>query len=200
MAWIIHNPLRYLRQRPRGEGGNFEQCATLAQVLVTEQGQSPPMPLTKHWIPGAKVKGRPQIPGTVIAIFEHGVYSGKSGKAHTALYVRQSDEGVEVVHQYQGCGAIKGALIRFGGSKLREFSTGDFIVHASDSTVPSLAFANQTLPGHKSGVSRMGGMPEDDADKYYVVERKPGVKPKPNVKQNPEDFAVHISGPTAPNL
>ncbi len=139
----------------------------------------------------------------MIAIFDrNGVYSGQSGKAHTALYVRQSSEGIEVVHQYKRCGTIKGTLIRFGGGKLAEFSTDDFKVQVAHSTVPSLRFPDQRFPDHRSGVSRKNVQgfpvvtPEDDADNYYVVEQRA----TRNVNQNPEDFVVHISRSTAPNL
>jgi hypothetical protein len=98
------------------------------------------------------VKGRHLVTGTVIAIFNsNGDYQGSKfaqnvhGKAHTALYFRQSAEGIEVVHQYAGCGLIKGALIRFGGGR---------------------------QVGHRSGVSASGGTLEDDANNYYVVEAK----------------------------
>ena len=169
MAWVIQNPLRYVGQRPKGSG----QCAALAQELGAHL--VPPIPLVAHWTRGARVRGSVLLPGTVIAIFNsNGDYQGSQfahnldGKAHTALYVRQSNEGIEVVHQYRGCGTIKGSLIRFGGQKLE---------------------------GHKSGVSSPGKKLEDDADNYYVVELKQNVAQKRNV--GAEDFSVNISAPTA---
>jgi hypothetical protein len=57
--------------------------------------------------------------------------------------VRQSPVGIEVVHQFVSSAVIKGALIRFHGSKQE---------------------------GYKSGVSISGGTPEDAAENYYVVE------------------------------
>jgi len=61
-------------------------------------------------------------PGTVIAVFNsNGDYAGSQfathvhGLAHTALYVKQSAAGIEVVHQWQGCGSIRKSLISFGG-------------------------------------------------------------------------------------
>jgi hypothetical protein len=166
MAWVIHNPRQYIGKHSRGSG----QCAALAQDLGKHL--VPPIPLVAHWQRGTRVKGNILPPGTVIAIFNsNGDYQGSkfahhlNGTAHTALYVGQTNVGIEVVHQYLNSRTIKGSLIRFGG---------------------------QRVTGHKSGVSGSGGKLEDDADNYYVVEQK--------VRPNPEDFKVHISGPTAPNL
>jgi hypothetical protein len=105
------------------------------------------------WRLGAQVKGNLALaPGTVIAIFDsNGRYIGTSrhshshGVAHTALYVRQSAIGIEVVHQFKSasCPNIKGALVRFGG---------------------------QRTAGYRSGVSASGDTPEDVGENYYVVE------------------------------
>ena len=120
-----------------------------AQFLVPGLGNAH----VSRWRRGAQVKGNFSLrPGTVIAIFDsNGRYIGTTkhnhspGLAHTALYVRQSQVGIEIVHQWKSptCPKIKGALVRFGG---------------------------QSVPGHKSGVSGSGGTREDDADNYYVVE------------------------------
>jgi hypothetical protein len=151
MAWVIRNPLQYVGQQPKGS----HHCAALAQELGTHL--VPPIPLVALWKPGVRVKGKNLPQGTVIAIFNsNGDYQGSrfahnlNGTAHTALYVRQSSEGIEVVHQYKGCKTIKGSLIRFGGGRLAD---------------------------HHSGVSASGGKLEDDADQYYVVESKS--KPNP---------------------
>jgi hypothetical protein len=178
------NPLQLIGHPNVGNG----ECAAIAQVKVPGliPGPGPkPYPRCADWVRGARVKDRPALPmGTVIAIFDTnsryvgtGVHSHKGGIAHTALYVRQSSEGIEVVHQYRGSHTIKGSLIRFGGGWL-----GD-------------ACNEQRADGyHKSGVSglntaRRGITPEDDADKYYVVELRSHV--------DPNQFEVIRSAPTA---
>src|ERR1035437_9770718 len=80
-------------------------CPAIARNEVPTLKEHP----VSEWKPGARVKGNSALPvGTVIAIFDHnGVYLGQEGldysggKAHTALYIRQSSEGIEVVHQHQ---------------------------------------------------------------------------------------------------
>ena len=127
---------------------------------------------TSQWIPGEKVRGNRSLQrGTLIAIFHHRRYVGKyGGVAHTALYVVQSDEGVEVIHQSKGR-PITNALIRCDNLK---------------------------SPSHLSGVSRINRhfnvvTPEDEGDNYYTVTIAHGA---PSL----EDFKVHVSGATAPNL
>lgn len=198
-----HAPLSLIGTPWAGDGEYRGECAAIAQTLVPTLKGHP----VSEWVPGAKVKGNRSLPvGTVIAIFDHhGVYLGqkglnhKNGKAHTALYVRQSSEGIEVVHQHKGGPQIiGGTLIRFGGGKLRsgEFSTGDFKVQVSDSTVPSARFTEQKIKTleHRSGVSlsnEKGGAPtpEDDADNYYVVELKSHPVPA-------GDFEVQVGNST----
>lgn len=136
MSYLVPNPLSYVGHPPKFNKHHKAECAFLAQSLTA-------MPLAAHWKPGTKVKGNHSIPrGTVIAMFINGVYQNKSGLAHTALYVGQSKDGIEVVHQYNTIPHIKGCLIRFGGG---------------------------LLAGHTSGVSRNHPL-ENDANNYYVVE------------------------------
>jgi hypothetical protein len=137
MAYKVADPLKYVGQSPRLNKECHAECAFLAQSLTS-------MPLTGDWTPGVKVRGNLLPRGTIIAMFIDRIYQNKSGLAHTALYVGQSHEGIEVVHQYRGIDRIKGTLIRFGGG---------------------------TLKGHKSGVSS-NAPKENDADNYYVVESK----------------------------
>jgi hypothetical protein len=148
------------------------ECTALAQYTLP--GNSAPIcPYhTSQWIRGEKVRGNRSLQrGTLIAIFHHGHYLSKyGGVAHTALYVGQSDEGIEVIHQSKGR-LITGALIRFDNLK---------------------------SPGHLSGVSRRNRhfnvvTPEDEGDNYYTVTIAHGA---PSL----EDFKVHVSGATAPNL
>jgi hypothetical protein len=136
------HPLTLIGKPVVGEGDNKGECAQIARCLVPTIGN------VSNWRRGAKVQGNFSLQaGTVIAIFDkHGHYANrKGGVAHTALYVRQSAIGIEIVHQFrsQACPSIKGALVRFDG---------------------------QRPPGHKSGVSHGGGTREDDARNYYVVE------------------------------
>lgn len=142
MSFVYPNPLKLVGTPCVGT----KECAALAQNLV------PGLDHAFSWKRGAKVKGNNSLPqGTVIAIFDtNGRYIGthvhahQGGVAHTALYVRQSSVGIEVVHQYRAAACIKGTLIRFGAVR---------------------------VPGHHSGVSASGVLPEDDADNYYVVEK-----------------------------
>jgi hypothetical protein len=183
------SPLSLLHNIKKGNG----ECAGIAQSYVPGLIPRPDGsgPHASDWIRGAKVRGRSIQAGTVIAIFDsNGVYVGqkhhahKSGIAHVALYVQQSAEGIEVVHQHAKTDRIKGTLIRFGGGWLGDVCT------------------NERADGyHKSGVSgknisRQGITLEDDADNYYVVELRPAAASK---KPKPEDFAVHVSGTTALN-
>jgi hypothetical protein len=136
--------LTLIHHAPIGTG----ECTALAQFALPGNAR----PLCPHptgeWTPGEKVKGNFSLPtGTLIAMFHTRHYVNKyGGLAHTALYVRQSQEGIDVVHQFGGS-PVKGTLIRFGGSK---------------------------LPGHVSGVSSRNRhqnivTPEDDANNYYTV-------------------------------
>jgi hypothetical protein len=176
------HPLSLIGGDPRGEGQYVGQCAALIQFEV-------PALMGHHvqdWMPGLRVKGRSIRPGTAIAIFDSkGVYLGQKGhdfshgKAHAALYVRQSEEGIEVVHQFRDCGKIRGTLVRFGGCKLRQFDTTDFTLQALGSQAMAARSVDNTLPDHRSGVSKPNTsgapiiFPEDDADNYYVVELRP---------------------------
>jgi hypothetical protein len=145
------NPLTLVGKPTVGTGVYKGECAAIAQFLVPGLGNAH----VSQWRRGAAVKGQLSLrPGTVIAIFDsNGRYIGTNkhshlgGVAHTALYVRQSAVGIEIVHQFKSasCPNIKGAVVRFGG---------------------------QSVPGHKSGVSSPSGTgtPEDAAENYYVVE------------------------------
>ena len=142
------NPLALLGKPTVGSGIYKGECAAIAQFLVPGLGNAH----VAHWRRGAKVKGMLTLrPGTVIAIFDsNGRYIGTQhhsylgGVAHTALYVRQSNEGIEVVHQIKSSDRIKGTLIRFGGHKTHGYNSG-------------------VLPFRT-------GTPEDYAENYYVVE------------------------------
>jgi len=171
------NPLSLIHYDALGNG----ECAGIAQAdpggvpgliprLIPGSNPQRYYPRVSDWIRGAPVKGRPVPPGTVIAIFDsNGVYVGqdhhkfkKLGIAHTALYVRQSQEGIEVVHQFGGKHTkINGTLIRFGGGWLGQACSPERADGYHHSAV--------------SGVNtdRKGIQPEDDADNYYVVELRP---------------------------
>jgi hypothetical protein len=147
MPFVYHKPLSLIGKPTVGDPPNKGECAAIAQSLVPGLGDFH----VTHWRRGAKVEGNSRLmPGTVIAIFDsNGRYIGtkkhnhSGGRAHTALYVKQSTKGIEVVHQFTSSPNIKGALIPFHGTKEK---------------------------GHKSGVSAAGGTPEDAAENYYVVE------------------------------
>jgi hypothetical protein len=185
------NPLGLINKKTVGN----HECAALAQNLVPGLIDRP----VNDWSPGAKVKGRPLPMGTVIAIFDrHGVYLGQHGhdyshgKAHTALYVRQTSEGIEVVHQHEGNPLIKGTLVRFGG--VRRLRPGGNPKNPAD-------FYNSGVS--KVNIHHQGMTPEDDANNYYVVKLKPNLKPvqKPDAEpvqklDHNQDFQVEVTNST----
>jgi hypothetical protein len=142
------NPLALIGTPTAGTGPYKGECAAIAQFLVPGLGNAH----VSQWRRGVRVQGQLSLrPGTVIAIFDsNGRYIGTTkhshlgGVAHTALYVRQSSVGIEIVHQFKSCPHIKGTLVRFDGAKTP----------------------------YKSGVSSPSGAgtPEDDGKNYYVVE------------------------------
>jgi hypothetical protein len=151
-----------------GRSSGNGECAGIAQAAVPGltplliPGSHPERyyPRVSDWTRGHKVKGHHLPVGTVIATFDsNGCYVGQahfhhqgSRLAHTALYLGQNKEGIEVIHQYAHHPARK-ALILFGGGKRGDACYAD---------------------GYQStGVSRRGGCVEDDADNYYVVELRP---------------------------
>ena len=112
MPFVVHHPLQHVGKQPVGS----QQCAVLPQIILGS------MPTVPHWKKGAPVKGNILTPGTVIAVFNsNGDYAGSQfatnvhGRAHTALYVKQTNLGIEVVHQWFGCGTIRKSTIHFGG-------------------------------------------------------------------------------------
>jgi hypothetical protein len=124
------------------------ECTALAQFTLP--GNTTPLcPYpTSQWTPGEKVRGNLTLQrGTLIAVFHLRRYPSKyGGVTHTALYIGQTDEGIEVIHQSLGR-PITGALIRFDDLK---------------------------SPGHLSGVSHRNRhfnivTPEDDGNNYFTV-------------------------------
>ena len=167
-----------------GECAGIAQASVPGLIPLPVAGSHPDYPRVCDWVRGLRVKGFHLPVGTVIATFDtNGCYVGQayfpfqnSGLAHTALYLSQSKDGIEVIHQYKHLGVrqlAKNALILFGGGIRGDACYADGY--------------------QKAGVSGVGGLVEDDATNYYVVE----LRPKP---PNPDDFTVHASGPTAPNL
>jgi hypothetical protein len=130
MPFVYPNPLALLGKPVVGEGDLKGECAAIAQCLVPGLGNI----YAAHWRRGAKVQGSRSLqPGTVIAIFDsNGRYIGTKrhshvgGVAHTALYVRQSDVGIEIVHQFKSasCPNIRGALVRFDGKRTPGLHSG----------------------------------------------------------------------------
>ena len=204
MAWIVHHPLQYVAQHSKGS----DECAALPMAL------NPSLPKhVAHWRRGAPGRGNCALaPGTVIAIFNTNLdYQGSLfartkdpvtnqafGVAHTALYVAQTSEGIEVVQQNQAPHLITRSFIFFGGGGPRKpaDSQGYYDVGRSLSGTTLQWRDGQGDPLYHWGVSRTLHRREDDANNYYVVE----LKPNRSGVSNPQDFAVHVSGPTAPNL
>lgn len=72
-------------------------------------------PETAKWSEGAKVKGSNITVGTAIATFVGGVYPNASSGNHTAIYMGQDANGLEVWDQWKGQ-AVHRRVIRFKGS------------------------------------------------------------------------------------
>ncbi|HEY2235557.1 MAG TPA: BPSL0067 family protein [Candidatus Angelobacter sp.] len=181
MSWVIHDPLRYTRtlHKPLGSG----ECAALPIAL----NRSIPHEVA-HWQRGAQVVGNVALaPGTVIAIFNKNLdYQGSHfatvrsfGIAHVALYIAQTANGIEVVHQNQTKGQITRSFIFFGGGR-----PGDHQIKCDDHGYYSLGTTKSGTilrwrdmrpgdPSYHWGVSRSLRLMEDDANNYYVVELKP---------------------------
>jgi hypothetical protein len=73
------------------------QCVALAQA-TSNVGN------TSTWEPGAQVQGNTNIAaGTVIATFgSDGSYTNTPGQSHTAIYLGQNDQGIQVLDQWAG--------------------------------------------------------------------------------------------------
>jgi len=80
-----------------GQSVGSGQCVALAQA-TSDVG------LTSTWVPGERVQGAGDIPeGTVIATFgEDGTYTNTPGQSHTAIYLGQNDQGIQVMDQWSG--------------------------------------------------------------------------------------------------
>ena len=204
MAWVVRDPVQYVGHAPKGSG----QCAALPMVL------NPSIPKhVAHWKRGARVRGNLTLPpGTVIALFNTNLdYPGSRfwrtddpvthkpfGIAHTALYMGQTSDGIEVVHQNQTPNKITRSFIFFGGGGPRKQAdkNGCYDVGVSKSGATLLWREKPNDPRYHWGVSKTLHHAEDDGNNYYVVELKPMQVPKPD----PEGFSVHVSGAVAPNL
>ena len=82
-----------------GRSAGSGQCVAL--VRAANPGLGP----TAHWVRGAVVKGNHAIPpGTPIATFSHsGHYANATdGSSHAAIYLGQTEEGVQVLDQWAG--------------------------------------------------------------------------------------------------
>jgi hypothetical protein len=71
------------------------ECAAGVQQVFSEAGKS--LGLTKHWKPGDQVRGNKVPAGTAIASFKDGKYW-----KHAAVFIRETDEGLEVWDQWAG--------------------------------------------------------------------------------------------------
>lgn len=78
-----------------GQSVGSGQCVALAQA-TSDVG------LTSTWVPGERVEGASDIAtGTVIATFgDDGTYTNTPGQSHTAIYLGQNDQGIQVMDQW----------------------------------------------------------------------------------------------------
>jgi hypothetical protein len=78
-----------------GQSVGSGQCVALAQATSN-------VGLTSTWVPGSQVQGNTNIAaGTVIATFgSDGTYTNTSGQSHTAIYLGQNSQGIQVMDQW----------------------------------------------------------------------------------------------------
>ena len=83
-----------------GQSVGSGQCVALAQA-TSNVGN------TSTWVPGSQVQGNTNIAaGTVIATFgSDGTYTNTPGQSHTAIYLGQNDQGIQVLDQWAGTAA-----------------------------------------------------------------------------------------------
>ena len=82
-----------------GRSTGSGQCVALAQAV------QPGIGLTRNWRCGEKVQGNASIqPGTVIATFNKAnrYANALDGSSHAAVYLGQSEKGVQVMDQWAG--------------------------------------------------------------------------------------------------
>jgi hypothetical protein len=100
-----------------GQSVGSGQCVALAQA-TSDVG------LTSTWVPGEQVQGATDIPvGTVIATFgEDGTYTNTPGQSHTAIYLGQNDQGIQVMDQWLNQPAHYRTIYWTGNN---QYETGD---------------------------------------------------------------------------
>ncbi|MBB4200748.1 hypothetical protein GGD83_004577 [Rhodoblastus sphagnicola] len=78
-----------------GQSVGSGQCVALAQATSN-------VGLTSTWVPGTQVQGNTDIAaGTVIATFgSDGTYTNTVGQSHTAIYLGQNAQGIQVMDQW----------------------------------------------------------------------------------------------------
>ena len=90
-------PLSHVRKYV-GKVVNNGECASGVQEIFKDYYNDWILGKTSSWNKGTKVVGNNITPGTAIASFDsHGSYS-----SHTAIYVSQNSDGVQVYDQWQG--------------------------------------------------------------------------------------------------
>jgi hypothetical protein len=100
-----------------GQSVGSGQCVALAQS-TSDVG------LTSTWVPGEHVQGASDIAtGTVIATFgEDGTYTNTTGQSHTAIYLGQNDQGIQVMDQWLNQPAHYRTIYWTGNN---QYETGD---------------------------------------------------------------------------
>jgi hypothetical protein len=140
---VPDDPLKYVNWFHMGDGS----CAQLPQKLLHGS-----MPLCQHWKRGDQVKGKMLPRGTVIALFNsNGDYLGTRnfakkhdvrGIAHTALYVGQDANGIDVVYQWTAGKRIVRRTYAFGGPTYEHNGDNYYVVepkkdHSFKEAVPT---------------------------------------------------------------
>lgn len=161
--FIVKDPLSYLNHhKPVGSG----QCVAFGALGADPNTGSPLDDDTTCWRAGLQVANHVLPVGTVIAVFgPTGRFLSRegSGDAHVAIYLRQSDIGVEVLHQYRGKPVYR-SVIAWGGYSVvpSRYNTG----MSPSADLHFFTRGKKQIAAHPTGIAR-----ETMGWHYFVVEK-----------------------------
>lgn len=111
-----------------GERIDNGHCVRFCQVACRT------LPHTLHWVAGRKVRGGGVAPYAIIATFDAtGRYANATdGTSHAAVFVQETEQGIEVWDQWQGQ-PVHRRMIRFRDGQGRPVNDGDqfFVVESA---------------------------------------------------------------------
>jgi hypothetical protein len=114
MAWIMERPHAHI-----GKVVANGHCVRFIQEHAS-------VPHTSQWRQGVKVRGNDVESGTCIATFSaRGQYENRTdGSSHAAVFIEESDEGLEVIDQWRGQ-PVHRRTIHFRGNSGKAVNNGD---------------------------------------------------------------------------